>query len=183
MKDLLKKAGFRCPFHKTAVKEKTFLHIDLGNDRATRLKQMRDAIDHFHKHPELIALAFVIPDELLGGYESFQLLRSKLIPFQCERIAAELDVRLFPMLPFHEDSINNDELFKNITVKNRPLGLIGYDIVKLLDKEDPAALDSLVNFASFFETDMTREINKGFPNPGLSSKTKNSDGVEENCSG
>jgi len=163
---------FRCPFHKTAQKEKSLLEVVLGNERSIRIKQMHEALSAFYNNPKIPALAFIIPDELLGTDYSFKELRTKLIPFQCERIAVELDIRLFPTLDYHEDNQENERLLESIAKNNRPLGLVAYHIRKMLLGINPTAFNSVESLASMLDDDIQHEILKGASNPGLSGKDK-----------
>lgn len=95
--------GFRCPFDVRAEREGKILHVTLGEDRTERMSFIKHALERLHTDLQLAGVKFRLPDSLQGGATSNKDLYPKLIPFQCEMVALDMEFLLNPCLPYQLD--------------------------------------------------------------------------------
>lgn len=91
---------FECPFEGQGKKENRLLRIPLSENRDERLQQLRDGFAEFHKDKRQLGLIFTLPNELLARCASNLELKHKILPYQTEAVAADLDLRLHPFWPY-----------------------------------------------------------------------------------
>ena len=93
---------FRCPFEVQGVEDKTIIEVALADEQAERFVQMRTAFERLHTDATRIAIRLTLPASIVVGCTSNEELRPRLLPYQSEVIAADLDDQLFPLLPHQE---------------------------------------------------------------------------------
>ena len=94
-------AVFRCPFEMQGTKDGTILDILLSGTRLERLTAMRCALEQLRTERQWSSLRFILPDSIVAGCDSLELLRERILPYQAEFLAADIDCRLYPHLPYH----------------------------------------------------------------------------------
>lgn len=93
---------FRCPFEVQGNREGKILDVVLSESREERLEALRTAFERFHLSGALLAIRCIPPSSALEGCTSNADLRPKILPYQAEIIAADLDDQLWPFLPHHD---------------------------------------------------------------------------------
>lgn len=92
---------FRCPFEVQGEQENTILNVPLKGNRAERLLAMRESLRAFRADRKRIAVRFILPSTVLEGCESLAQLSERMLPYQIEFLAADIDSRLYPYMPYH----------------------------------------------------------------------------------
>lgn len=91
---------FRCPFEIKGEAAGTILTIELKREHGARMIQYKEAFKAFYANLDILALRFVPPEADFADCMSLEELRTKVRPYQCELLGAEIDVRLYPFLPY-----------------------------------------------------------------------------------
>jgi hypothetical protein len=92
---------FRCPFEVQGIERGAILDVALNEDRALRLASMRTALVRLKHDRTIHSVRFVLPESILVGCDSLEALRERILPFQAEFLAADIDCLLYPHLPYH----------------------------------------------------------------------------------
>ena len=111
---------FRCPFEIKGENEGTIIHANLNDDRAMRFKLIRTAFEKFHTKRSTLSIKFHLPESLFQKCSSIEELKIQALPYQTEVLAAELDYRLDPFLPYQIRGKGKEELealFKQMRYK------------------------------------------------------------------
>lgn len=90
---------FRCPFEVHAAQNGAILSASLGLDEDERLSTAKRLLAGFYADTRLVGLRFVC-EGLREGVSALPELKLKIVPYQCALLAAELDYRLDPFLPY-----------------------------------------------------------------------------------
>lgn len=96
------KGALRCPFHRKAEQEGTLLEIGPFDDRVERIAEIEKAFTRFYSEPKLSGILITLPKSLLAESQSLYDLRTNIIPYQSEMVAAQLSVRLYPFFLHHK---------------------------------------------------------------------------------
>lgn len=91
---------FRCPFESKGRESRAILEVSLGEDKMARLGAARKAFVDLHADQKKMAIRFTLPPSVLAACSSIHELHAALVPYQAELVAAELDYRLDPLLPY-----------------------------------------------------------------------------------
>lgn len=93
--------AFRCPFEVQGIEDGSILDIELSEDRSARVPMMRTAVSRLRKDTGVHSVRFILPDSVLEGCGSFAELSERIIPYQADFLAADIDSRLYPHMPYH----------------------------------------------------------------------------------
>ena len=85
---------------------------------------MRDGFEEFYKNPKIPALSIILPKDLLKECESLERLKFLVLPYQCEVLATEIDLRLYPFL-YHQMRNTTDEEQRFFYKNHRERFIIG----------------------------------------------------------
>ncbi|MDB5238663.1 MAG: hypothetical protein JWM46_933 [Candidatus Kaiserbacteria bacterium] len=98
---MLEPREFRqCPFEKKGIEDGTIIEVALSERREERLPAMVAAFIQLRNRPESPAIRFTLPKSAYASCSSNRELRYLLLPFQADMIAADLDTRLRPFIPY-----------------------------------------------------------------------------------
>lgn len=92
--------SFRCPFQIKGEKNGTIIEIVFNEDAETRLKLISLAFKKFHEDISIISIRFTLPSSLLERCSTLLQLKAEIVPYQAEILAAEIDYRLDPFMPY-----------------------------------------------------------------------------------
>lgn len=96
-----KEKVFRCPFEVQGVEAGAILDVALTDERSERLPVMRDALTRLRQDQTIHSVRFILPNSVLEGCDSFHVLRERILEYQAEYLAADIESRLYPHLPYH----------------------------------------------------------------------------------
>lgn len=103
---------FRCPFELKGVEKGTIVVRRLSEDLDERLLQIRSGLDEFCTRPESPGLRLVLPPSLLARTATIRQLYTKVLPYQAEAIAVEMDRRFYPLLPYQLRTYTQDQVHR-----------------------------------------------------------------------
>jgi hypothetical protein len=93
---------FRCPFETMGERDKTILKIGLSSHRHARMREIRRALALFEKKPKSPGIKFRLPAEVSKGCESLSDLKYRVIPYQADIVAGQLEHDLGQAALFRE---------------------------------------------------------------------------------
>ncbi len=93
--------AFRCPFEVQGIEDGSILDVRLSDTRSERLTAMRRALHLLRERFRWNSIRFILPESILGNCDSFQILRERVLQYQAEFLAADMDCGLYPHLPYH----------------------------------------------------------------------------------
>ena len=144
---------FRCPFEEQGMEAGIIPEILLGEDRHDRIHSMRDAIARLRRDTSIHSVRFVLPDSVLVGCATLEELRDRILPYQADFLAADIDNRLYPHLSYHpawqrfKAQFNRSRRYKRYAARALEVALEtgGYGVPKhvedLADKIETLMLD------------------------------------------
>lgn len=91
---------FRCPFGKYAEQHKQVLYALCEEDRTKRLASARKAFTEFYTNTNLSVLTFTMAEEFRAKCHNVEELKHELLSYQCDLLALQLDMRLYPFLSY-----------------------------------------------------------------------------------
>lgn len=92
---------FRCPYEVQGIQDGSILDIHLSGNRRERLAAMRSTLELLRARIRWNSLRFILPRSIMAGCDSLEILRQRILPYQAEYLAADIDCLLYPHLPYH----------------------------------------------------------------------------------
>jgi hypothetical protein len=91
---------FRCPFEVQGQREGAILEVELPEDKRGRIEALQQALNTFYVATDMVAIRLSLPESVLKRCTSNEDVKERIMPFQAEVIAAEMDLRLYPFMPY-----------------------------------------------------------------------------------
>jgi hypothetical protein len=91
---------FTCPFEERGRQTNSIFQVILASERGERLAKIRAALETFYRCGDYVGIQFTFPQEFFEGCRSLAELKVLMLPYQAEILAADIDMRLFPYLPY-----------------------------------------------------------------------------------
>ncbi len=175
MENQIPEGAFRCPFEVRGEKEGTIMEVVLSNDERTNLPLIKEGFKKFHETPKSPGIRFCLPGEVWSECKSNSALQDVILPFQCQLLAAELDYRLFPFMPYQLADYGRDEarLLLDTEAYKFHASLCLFKAVK---QSSPIVVGDLSDLCCWIEFIMTKMKAHGMANPSI--KIQDSDEKE-----
>jgi len=159
----------RCPFESQGIEDGTIPEIALADAMYERLQQIQGALMRLRVDTAgTTALRFVLPDVLMHECGNTRVLKHRILPYQMEIAAANIDIRLRPLLWYHRSSYGermvqvaeqqDNALHLEATWFKRAFKELGYP-------PPPSLAHLAVLLETILESQMTRQL---MANPQLS---------------
>lgn len=158
--------SFRCPFDVAGKKDGTIISQELGARPDERLVAIGLAFQNFHKTPKSPGIRFILPTEAWSSCDSIEKLKFAILPYQCEIMAAELEYRLLPFLPFQIQKVQKEDL--RVLFEKEPFRLACAHLLSVFIKQSIGkAPESVSEITACLEKFMKSGLAKGLKNPIL----------------
>ncbi len=102
----------RCPFEIIGEANGKIINLYFNEDKETRLTLIRTAFEKFHSDKTYMSIKFHLPDFVLDEIETLEDLQKRILSYQLEIVACEIEYRLYPFLPYQIQSFGRENLKK-----------------------------------------------------------------------
>jgi hypothetical protein len=160
---MVPEGGFRCPFEVRGEKEGTIIEVELGEDKGKRVADMSEGFERFHNTPKSPGIKFILPEYAWRDCKSNLELKPIILPYQTEMLAAEMDYRLRPFLPYQMTKVDQEEAM-GIFQKTPYKLLAASELINIMNKFGVNP-DGPTDTAAWLEKIMKEHMEKGVKNP------------------
>lgn len=108
---------FRCPYGKYAERHNQVLNILWEKDSTARLASARKAFTEFYTNTKLSVLTITMPEEFHARCKTIKDIKREILPYQCDILALQLDLRLYPFLNYQYTEEATDKLDQSVPAR------------------------------------------------------------------
>lgn len=156
---------FRCPFEIKGERDGKIIHVHLSDNYAG-WNLINEAFKRLHSDRSIVSIKFHLPDSLLKRCSSLEDLRIFIVPFQAEILAAELDYRLYPFLPYQRKMFEDKEELRSIFEKEQYKFGGAHFLTKAVESCS-MQVESVYDLKEWIITLTTYQLLRGVYNPSI----------------
>lgn len=157
---------FRCPFEVKGRESGLILEVLLGEDHQKRIATAQKAFGDFAGSPKLVGIRFVLPKSVLKECPTFETLHVGLVPYQAELVAAEMDYRLDPLLPYQVQRSDKAKIMFAVTT-NRDKAAAAASFLQMLSEMGIPPPKNVSELSVLLETLFMTLMERGTKNPTI----------------